>query len=72
MKNGYNYKQAKQMFYKANILEIMNNNDLYFFHQSLYDWTKWIEAQYKDQYKKNTWFQIFLNKINIILKTKLI
>lgn len=67
MKDGYNYKQAKQMFYTVNILEIMHNNGLYFFHQSLYDWTKWIE----DQYKKNTCFQIFLNKIKcIILKAK--
>lgn len=72
MKDGYNYKQAKQMFHTANILEIMRDNGLYFFHQSLYDWTKWIEEQHKDQYKKNTCFQIFLNKIFIILKIKLI
>lgn len=71
MKDGYNYKQAKQMFCQANILEIMRNNGLYFFHQSYNDWTKWIEEQYKDQYKKNTWFQIFLNKIKFILKMKL-
>lgn len=72
MKDGYNYKQAKQMFHNTNILEIMQDNGLYFFHQSLYDWTKWIEKQHKDQYKKNTCFQIFLNKVNGILKTKLI
>lgn len=72
MKDGYDYKQAKQMFYNANILEIMHNNGLYFFHQSLYDWAEWIKEQYKDQYKKNTCFQIFLNKIKFILKMKLV
>lgn len=65
MKKGYEYKTAKFMFYKSDILEQMHKDTVLFFHYYPNDWVKWI---LKDKIKKNTCLEKIKYKILKILK----